>query len=502
MGGSFSAPAPPDEVVSLFSEEELRDLRACFESLATPSVGIRLPALQALAPGLPWARLFALMASLEEPPTQAGPVTFRGFASAVARCCKARRTEREEALARLYADDPAELLPSAALRRLLSDSLSAARGGVPTDADAEACLEAAVADARSGLPAGAAMPVGEWRRWVSSQLPALPGALELYLLHYLCAVGRQAAAGGGGGGGGAPAVELGVRMAPVSEPNLVLGGSHDEGDALLQPSHAWMLGLAMGAAGAGEAREWRRLYASRSHGLSMNRFSHHAGGYAGPTLLIAIAAADAAGGADADEVFGAFIDAPLKPSDGYAGGSDCFLFTLRPTLHVYRPTGVAKNYVLYNPPTTGALRTETYLRGGSSAAAECVGFGGQAVRMRLSLEDDMNALRWHRSCTTYAAHPHPDASPADGARKLRAVELWGCGGADADRVQRELRERRARDAARAGKVDRAAMFGLGGADWRDEDNPDRLILESAGAHTFYSSTLEKLPQKEPGGATE
>ena len=75
---------------------------------------------------------------------------------------------------------------------------------------------------------------------------------------------------------------------------------------------------------------------------------------------------------------------------------------------------------------------------------------------------------------------------------MRALELWGCGGADADAVQEALRARRQRDAGRAGKVDRAAMFGLSSSDWRAEDNPDRLILESAGAHTFYSSQLERV----------
>ena len=84
----------------------------------------------------------------------------------------------------------------------------------------------------------------------------------------------------------------------------------------------------------------------------------------------------------------------------------------------------------------------------------------------------------------------------EGPRKLRAIELWGCGGADADAVQRALRDRRQRDAGRAGKVDRAAMFGLSsGEDWRSEDNVDRMILETAGAHTFYSSQLEKLPDE-------
>ena len=80
--------------------------------------------------------------------------------------------------------------------------------------------------------------------------------------------------------------------------------------------------------------------------------------------------------------------------------------------------------------------------------------------------------------------------------QVRALELWGCGGADADKVLRELRSRRVRDASRAGKVDRGAMFGLGkGNDWRAEDNPDRMILETAGAHTFYSHQLEKLPDE-------
>ena len=43
------------------------------------------------------------------------------------------------------------------------------------------------------------------------------------------------------------------------------------------------------------------------------------------------------------------------------------------------------------------------------------------------------------------------------------------------------------------------MFGLGGdSDWRSEDNVDRMILETAGAHTFYSAQLERLPdEKKP-----
>ena len=52
---------------------------------------------------------------------------------------------------------------------------------------------------------------------------------------------------------------------------------------------------------------------------------------------------------------------------------------------------------------------------------------------------------------------------------------------------------RARDA----QVDRVAMFGGGGGHWREGDNPDKFILETAGAHTFYSDQLDKLPPDKP-----
>ena len=117
--------------------------------------------------------------------------------------------------------------------------------------------------------------------------------------------------------------------------------------------------------------------------------------------------------------------------------------------------------------------------------------------MRLSFEEDLNVLRWHNSCTSYQPHPQEGGRLEEGDRKVVRLELYGCGGADADKVQRELRERRARDAARAGKVDRAAMFGLGKGVLGEEGAQDKFILETAGAHTFYSAQLEKLPEPAP-----
>jgi len=269
-------------------------------------------------------------------------------------------------------------------------------------------------------------------------------------------------------------------MRAVQEPLL-----HAASDAehLLQPAAAWLLGLSIGP--AVEAREWRCIYSSATHGLSMNRFVHHVANYGGPTLLLA--------STDEGEVFGAYVDTPLKPSDSFFGGRDCFLFHLAPTFHVFRTTNVSSNFCLFSPHTTGQLRGGHYM----SEGADLLGFGGQKQRLRLGFEEDLNLLRWHNSCTSFEAHPNPEGRLKEGVRKVELLELYGCGGAEADMVQRELRERRAKDAAKAGKVDRAAMFGLGKGVLGDEGAQDKFILETAGVHTFYSSQLEPLPQEPP-----
>ena len=166
---------------------------------------------------------------------------------------------------------------------------------------------------------------------------------------------------------------------------------------------------------------------------------------------------------------------------------------------MYRPTSLRQNYVLYNPPQAGTLATTSYFqKSASDAAPEVLAFGGQTLRFRMALEDDLNSLRWHHSCTTYAKHDQSESGPSEGVRRVRALEMWGCGGADAEAVMRALQARRTRDAQRAGKVDRLAMFGGGGGDWRGEENADAAILEIGGAHKFYSHQLEKLPDGSRG----
>ena len=482
MGASSSAESAPDELTSQFDPQELQALRRAYGRLANPSTGtLDASAFSNLAPGVPWTALHAAMRA--DAPD--GLVRWRNFLSVVASVCKGRPSERRAFVAQqLYA--ASNLMTRASLVQLLGDAAIAARGG---DAgELSAGIEAAAADALLG--SNGAIAVEAWTSWLGSQLPVMPVALEVYLLQYLRALGRDGTAGGAAVGG---LLELPAGcLSTVQEPLLKPAEGQEEGHELLEPTSAWLLNLAIGSASAtSESAEWRCLYASRVMGLSMNRFNHHALGYAGPTLLVALS--------ETGEIFGAYLDTPLKPSDKYFGGSACFLFTLAPHLHIYRPTGISRNFALFNPPQTGTLASEAYFQRSTASVPEVVGFGGQTARLRLTLEDDMNVLRWNHSCTTYAAHPQAQASVKEGARKIRALELWGCGGADADAVQKALRDRRLRDAGRAGKVDRAAMFGLGGGgDWRDEDNVDRMILETAGAHTFYSAQLERLPdEKKP-----
>lgn len=230
-----------------------------------------------------------------------------------------------------------------------------------------------------------------------------------------------------------------------------------------------------------DTREWHCIYSSGVHGLSMNRFVHHAANYGGASLLLALTSDG--------ELLGAHIDVPLKPSDHFTGGTGCFLFSLAPTFHVYRASHIASNYCLFSPHTTGQLRGGSYM----TSHPDVLGFGGQMERLRLSLEEDLNTLRYHKSCTSYASHPKKQVELREGRRSVQLLEVYGCGGAEADSVQRQLRERRERDAAKAGKVDRAAMFGLGKGVMSEEGEGDKFILESAGTHTFYSSQLEKLP---------
>ena len=232
------------------------------------------------------------------------------------------------------------------------------------------------------------------------------------------------------------------------------------------------------------------LYASAAHGLSLNRFVHHTAGYSGPTLLVVAT--------DRGELLGAHIDSPLKPSDAYFGGAGCFLFSLAPNFHVYRPTGLAKNFAFFNPPLTGTMRGAHY--GAASAAPQALAFGGQTSRFRLALEDDLNTCRYHASCTTHCAHGGGGgAAAAAPTPRACAASSASSRGAAASRPPRRsgacASATRATSGGRA--TDTKLMFGAALAEGRGAARRRRRQVHprDAGAHTLYGDRLQDVEEE-------
>ena len=452
MGASYSQPTPEELAdAALYPEAALAELKEAFKKLADSSGTIPAAGAFSSLRGTWWPRLFQMMCQLDQPPSSGGPLRWPAFLAGLTRLCKAPKSHRVNAMTNLYLGVEAGLGDEAVLQ-LLRDASLASRAGEDPDGVEALNFDAVLADVRFGVSFGQVqgrITPERWATWVALNLPGLPPCMEAFVLEQLFALGRAAP-----GAAVAEAGALSGAMRAFQAPLLELAKMQAE--ALLDETGALLLGMAIGPNQEGDTRAWRCLYSSADHGLSMNRFVAHATGYAGPTILLART--------DQGEVFGAHVDAPWKAGDKYFGGRDTFLFTLAPAFHVYRPTAISSNYAFFNPPATGQLRGATYPDG---RLPEVVGFGGQPVRLRLSLEDDLNQLRWHHSCTSFARHPEEGVGDLpEGVRKVLRLELWGCGGADAEAAQQLLKQRRDRDAARAAKVDRVAMFG-GGGDWRD-----------------------------------
>ena len=526
MGLTHSVAGPvvaADE--ALFGERELSALRDTFAFLAAAHpthLQLHILGPPLLPAALPWPVLREAFAEAEGSEGLSSVLSWDAFLRGVATFCKsAGRHQRLLRWIRLYAPSDTAL-DHRAVCRFLSGALAASRWSEEQgrgDDEAQGTLEALVdaelpddgapallAAARDALlDAPSVGRVEHFARWIGSQLPALHLAFEACLLDALCALGSAATTAGSTAGSSSAVASIGsastasqiasraaaiAPSSPTQEPLLEHAGREHSAnlredsenireDYLLTRGSGWLLGLWLGPPPAGEARSWRSIYDSRDHGLSLNRFSHHALGYAGPSLLLA----RVEGGA----VLGAYLDVPWKATAQFWGGVGCALVQLSPSFHVFAPAGGSANYAYFNPPQTG--RSDLACR--HESAPKLVGFGGQLQRFRLSLEDDLQTLRWHARDTCYEA-ASPGRGPSEGLHKLEALELWGCGGVAAAEAQRAVRERADRSRARAGTVDRGALFGVS----KGEANPDAQILEAAGVHTFYSHTLEKLPSAE------
>jgi hypothetical protein len=164
---------------------------------------------------------------------------------------------------------------------------------------------------------------------------------------------------------------------------------------------------------------------------------------------------------------------------------------LSPHFHVYRPLGNSRNLAFFNLP---ADRAATFRARTQAQLPEVVGFGGQLSvgAFRMSLEDDLNVLRWRDTDTAYARHPSQIL--AEAPRTVLALELWGCGGVAADEVQRELQRRRGQDAAKAGSLTLETRRKMA-----EDDHATKFVLEAGGAHTFVGDQMKQSEDREARG---
>eukprot|EP01134_Creolimax_fragrantissima_P004464 CFRG4464T1 len=129
--------------------------------------------------------------------------------------------------------------------------------------------------------------------------------------------------------------------------------------------------------------EWAMIYDSESMGKAFAQFMAHS--YNKGALLVIFK--DTEG-----HVFGGFVTESLILNSTWYGTSDCFLFTLRPTVNVYHTTGYNTNYV--------------YLNKGVKTLPNGFGMGGQIENyFGLWINPDLESghSKAHPACSTYGS---------------------------------------------------------------------------------------------------
>lgn len=134
-------------------------------------------------------------------------------------------------------------------------------------------------------------------------------------------------------------------------------------------------------------------------------------------------------------------------SDGngrFSGGPECFLFSLAPNLQVLRSSRRGGNYFYLNANA-------------KNGKPRGIGFGGQEGFFRLWLDADLEECYVLESDATFDAGALLPTRGLQTKFNVARLEIWGCGGADADAAQRDQREKNATQRDLARKVDRARL---------------------------------------------
>jgi hypothetical protein len=155
-----------------------------------------------------------------------------------------------------------------------------------------------------------------------------------------------------------------------------------------------------------------RLYSAESDGRSFNRLEWSVLGYSGPTLVIIRTEENA--------TLGGFASAPWKDSKDFFGDSDCFIFELEPTFHLFRPLGKDNKFMYcHSHELDGKRQNDVRPKG--------LGFGGTDAKPRLFIPESLEECSAAFFDSTYESG---SLLPEEALEKFRIkyLEVWGVGG--------------------------------------------------------------------------
>eukprot|EP00927_Polykrikos_kofoidii_P057243 TRINITY_DN51363_c0_g1_i1.p1 TRINITY_DN51363_c0_g1~~TRINITY_DN51363_c0_g1_i1.p1 ORF type:complete len:499 (-),score=68.62 TRINITY_DN51363_c0_g1_i1:22-1317(-) len=185
-----------------------------------------------------------------------------------------------------------------------------------------------------------------------------------------------------------------------------------------------------------ESPNWVPIFRDSIDGRSFNSLLKGALHYEGPALLVVMSASG--------DVFGALSFSWVDGFGKFGGTSECFLFALSPSLHVFRTDCRSGNF--------------SYLNAKNKHAPRGIGFGGQEGFCRLWLDADFEDCYVLQSDATYQDGPLLPSESYRTEFQMAHVEVWGCGGEEALAAQATQRERDQNVRDRARKVDRAKLL--------------------------------------------
>lgn len=156
---------------------------------------------------------------------------------------------------------------------------------------------------------------------------------------------------------------------------------------------------------------WRLLFSTHVHGESFSSFIHQIMNQ-GPVVIVV---QDTGG-----HIFGGFASISWTIKSHFVGDSHCFLFSIKPTMGVYQPTGYNENYM--------------YLNTGMQTMPNGLGMGGQFDYFGLWLDDEFGTghSRGQPSCTTYGSPP----LAAEEEFNINRLEAWGVGVPPEDELEK------------------------------------------------------------------